>query len=68
MVSEELMKKKASVVIIGNTRYMHMPLEWLELIGFIDKDGNPVDDGTVALNKGKHGYFATCYNSQHQKK
>lgn len=67
MSSIEIDKKEQSVIDNSGTAQISIPKDWRALIG-LQKNGEMTDTCTVALMKGKHGYYLAVYNSTNQQK
>lgn len=67
MTSETIDEKTQSVISVNGTAQITIPKDWRGMIGLL-KDGEVVDEATVALMRGKHGFFIAIYNKENQQK
>lgn len=61
-------EKTLSVINNGGSIYVCMPNDWLAMAGLKKPDGTIVDKASVALARGKHGFFLSVYNKEFQQK
>ncbi len=69
LMTSEIIDKKEKQTIIdnGGTAYVNIPKDWRALIG-LSKNGELSETCTVALVKGRFGFFVAIYNPEFQQK
>ena len=67
MTSKEIESKKQSVISVNGGAQITIPKDWRAMIGLMN-NGVQIDEVTVSLNRGKHGFFLAVYNSEYQQK
>lgn len=67
MTSTTIEPREQSVIDVNGSTQITIPKEWRPLIG-ISQDGKMTEKCTVALVRGKHGFFVAVYNAKFQEK